>query len=234
MRKLIQLLGVFAVIIGMNACDGGSGASVPTISGDVSLSTMEDTLSYGMGIVMMNSLTDQFKIDNPNYGLINRAMQDAKDGSPLFSAQEFDVFARNFFQAQQAKQGEAAQGKGRDFLATNSQKEGVKMTDSGLQYKVLTDGTGATPKLEDEVSVHYHGTLIDGTVFDSSVDRGQPASFPVSGVIPGWTEALQLMKVGSKWQVYIPSELAYGERGAGGAIGPNETLIFDVELLEIK
>ena len=100
--------------------------------------------------------------------------------------------------------------------------------------EVLTEGTGATPKLEDEVSVHYHGTLIDGTVFDSSVDRGQPASFPVSGVIPGWTEALQLMKVGSKWQVYIPSELAYGERGAGGAIGPNETLIFDVELLEIK
>ncbi|MEM9992130.1 MAG: FKBP-type peptidyl-prolyl cis-trans isomerase, partial [Bacteroidota bacterium] len=108
------------------------------------------------------------------------------------------------------------------------------VTDSGLQYKVLTEGKGAKPAATDEVSVHYHGTLIDGTVFDSSVQRGQPASFPLNRVIKGWTEGVQLMNVGSKYRFFIPSELAYGSQGAGAQIGPNSTLIFDVELLEIK
>ena len=112
--------------------------------------------------------------------------------------------------------------------------ECVTTTASGLQYEVLTNGTGATPIETDQVTVHYHGTLVDGTVFDSSVERGQPATFPVNGVIPGWVEALQLMNVGSKYKLYIPSDLAYGERGAGGSIGPNETLIFEVELLSIN
>lgn len=111
---------------------------------------------------------------------------------------------------------------------------GVRKTDSGLLYEVITEGTGAKPALSDTVSTHYHGTLITGEVFDSSVDRGQPASFPVGGVIAGWTEALQMMSVGSKWRLVIPPELAYGDRGAGGMIGPHETLIFEVELLEIR
>lgn len=123
---------------------------------------------------------------------------------------------------------------GEDFLAANGKKDGVKTTASGLQYKVIKSGSGATPKPSDEVKVHYHGTLIDGTVFDSSVERGEPISFPVTGVIPGWVEALQLMKVGDKWQIYIPSKLAYGERGSGPKIGPNSALIFDVELLGIE
>ena len=123
---------------------------------------------------------------------------------------------------------------GEDFLAANGKKDGVKTTASGLQYKVIKSGSGATPKPSDEVKVHYHGTLIDGTVFDSSVERGEPISFPVTGVIPGWVEALQLMKVGDKWQIYIPSKLAYGERGSGPKIGPNAALIFDVELLGIE
>ena len=123
---------------------------------------------------------------------------------------------------------------GSSFLIENAKKEGVITTSSGLQYEIISNGTGATPSESDKVTVHYHGTLLDGTVFDSSVDRGQPATFPVNGVIPGWVEALQLMNVGSKYKLYIPSDLAYGERGAGGAIGPNATLIFEVELLSIN
>lgn len=122
---------------------------------------------------------------------------------------------------------------GQAFLAANAKKEGVKTTKSGLQYKVLKSGKGKSPKSTDSVKVHYHGTLIDGTVFDSSVDRGQPISFPLNQVIPGWTEGLQLMKEGDKWQLFIPSELAYGERGMG-PITPNSTLIFDVELLSVE
>ena len=123
---------------------------------------------------------------------------------------------------------------GEDFLAANKKKPGVKSTESGLQYEVLKAGKGATPKASDTVKTHYHGTLIDGTVFDSSVDRGEPATFPVGGVIKGWTEALQLMKVGDKWRISVPSELAYGARGAGGKIGPNSVLVFEIELLEIE
>ena len=122
---------------------------------------------------------------------------------------------------------------GKKFLEENKTKEGIVTLASGMQYQVITEGTGDSPTLESKVTTHYHGTLIDGTVFDSSVDRGQPASFPVNGVIPGWTEALQLMKVGSKWKLFIPSELAYGPNSPGGAIGPNATLIFDIELISI-
>ena len=123
---------------------------------------------------------------------------------------------------------------GQKFLADNKTKEGVKTTASGLQYKVMKEGSGATPKTTDTVTVNYRGTLIDGTEFDSSYKRNEPISFPVTGVIPGWTEALQLMKVGSKYQVFIPANLAYGAQGAGQVIGPNSTLIFDVELLGVQ
>ena len=138
-------------------------------------------------------------------------------------------------EAKSKAEGEKNLKEGKAFLAANAKKDGVKTTATGLQYKVLKSGTGASPQKTDTVKVHYHGTLIDGTVFDSSVQRGEPITFPVSGVIPGWTEALQLMKVGDKWQLFIPSSLAYGELSPPGSkIGPNSTLLFEVELLGIE
>jgi FKBP-type peptidyl-prolyl cis-trans isomerase len=130
--------------------------------------------------------------------------------------------------------GERNKMEGEKFLAENGKKEGVKTLPSGLQYKVITPGTGKSPKLTDTVTTHYRGTLIDGKEFDSSYKRGEPATFPVSGVIAGWTEALQLMKEGAKWQIFLPPNLAYGERGAGRDIGPNATLVFEVELISVK
>ena len=121
-----------------------------------------------------------------------------------------------------------------DFLAENAKKDGIKVTESGLQYEVITEGDGASPKATDVVKVHYEGTLISGQIFDSSIKRGEPVEFPLNQVIPGWTEGVQLMKVGSKYRFFIPSNLAYGEQGAGGMIAPNSALIFEVELLEIK
>lgn len=137
---------------------------------------------------------------------------------------------------QQMKTEKAAKNKaeGEKFLADNKAKAGIVTLPSGLQYQVIKEGTGAKPTINDKVKTHYHGMLIDGTVFDSSVDRGEPISFPVSGVIKGWTEALQLMPVGSKWRLFIPADLAYGDRQAGAKIGPGSTLIFDVELLDIE
>ncbi len=137
-------------------------------------------------------------------------------------------------QAKQKVEGEANVKAGEAFLAENAKKDGVKTTESGLQYKVIKAGTGPMPKKTDTVKVNYRGTLIDGTVFDSSYDRGEPVTFGVGDVIPGWTEALQMMKVGSKWQLFIPAKLAYGEHSPSPKIGPNSTLIFDVELLDIE
>lgn len=141
---------------------------------------------------------------------------------------------QTLLQTRQQELMSAQKSKGTKFLAENAKKDGVKTLDSGVQYKVLTAGKGESPALTDTVSVHYTGKLIDGKVFDSSVQRGKPATFPVNGVIKGWQMALQKMSVGAKWMLYIPSELAYGERGSQGAIGPNEVLVFEVELLEIK
>ena len=139
---------------------------------------------------------------------------------------------REVMQAQAAAKAEAAAAAGKQFLADNAKRDGIVTLDSGLQYEALNTGEGAKPSREDQVRVHYHGTLIDGTVFDSSYDRGQPAEFPVGGVIAGWTEALQLMSAGSKWRLYVPSELAYGAQGVG-SIPPHSVLVFDVELLDV-
>lgn len=136
-------------------------------------------------------------------------------------------------QEQEAERSKEFAADGEEFLQANAKRGEVSITDSGLQYEVLNAGDGTVPSAGDTVRVHYHGTLIDGTVFDSSVERGDPAEFPVTGVIAGWVEALQLMPVGSKWKLYIPYQLAYGERGAGGAIGPYAALVFEVELLAI-
>ncbi len=137
-------------------------------------------------------------------------------------------------QQQPGQQGEINKKEGEAFLAENKSKESVVTLPSGLQYKILKEGSGAVPSAKDKVTTHYHGTLIDGTVFDSSYERGQPATFPVNGVIAGWTEALQLMQEGAKWKLFLPSNLAYGSQGAGQDIGPNTTLIFDVELIAVN
>jgi FKBP-type peptidyl-prolyl cis-trans isomerase FklB len=168
-----------------------------------------------------------------------KAGVDGKDST--FSQSETQTIMESFQKKVTAKRDElrASEGKvnkeaGAQFLEANKKKEGVKVTASGLQYKVITEGKGKKPSASDTVTTHYKGTLIDGKVFDSSYDRGEPATFPVSGVIKGWTEALQMMPVGSKWELYIPSELAYGSRGAGADIGPDATLVFEVELISIK
>ncbi|MEC8273499.1 MAG: FKBP-type peptidyl-prolyl cis-trans isomerase, partial [Bacteroidota bacterium] len=163
------------------------------------------------------------------------AFSDAYFGNEvIINEEDANMLLQEYYIELSQKKSQEAISIGQAFLDENAKNEGVITTASGLQYEVINKGTGATPVESDQVTVHYHGTLVDGTVFDSSVERGQPATFPVNGVIPGWVEALQLMNVGSKYKLYIPSDLAYGERGAGGSIGPNETLIFEVELLSIN
>jgi FKBP-type peptidyl-prolyl cis-trans isomerase FklB len=204
------------------------------------LKTQKDKLSYVVGLDMGNSLKKSMIDVNPD--IVAQGIKDALSGEkPLMTEQEVKetiVALQKDLQAKQQEQTKALAEKnkkeGEAFLAENKKKQGVITMPSGLQYKILTVGKGKSPKATDTVTVHYRGTLIDGTEFDSSHKRGQPATFAVNGVIPGWTEALQLMKEGSKWQMFIPSNLAYGERGAGGAIGPNAVLIFEVELISIK
>lgn len=199
-----------------------------------------DRLSYALGLSMGNNFRSSGidKLDAQDFADGVKAVFDG--AAPKMSYDEAKEVIRKYFEALEAKQREAAaaQGKvneeaGKAFLDENGKRPEVKTTASGLQYEVLQEGDGAQPGPNDNVTVHYTGKLIDGTVFDSSVDRGVPATFGVTQVIPGWVEALQLMKAGSKWRLYIPSALAYGPQGAGNVIGPNQTLIFDVELLKV-
>ncbi len=197
----------------------------------------EDIASYGIGRQMGNQLLEN-PFENMNFDAVLEGLKDAlqKKESPI-NAEQFNAAFQEInqkMQAVQAAAAKAASAQGESFLAENKTREEVTETESGLQYMVVDEGDGEMPTNTSTVVVHYTGTLLDGTVFDSSVQRGQPATFPVNGVIAGWTEALQLMKVGSKWKLFIPYQLAYGEQGAGGAIKPYSTLIFDVELLEIK
>ena len=190
-------------------------------------------VSYSLGISIANNLKQQ-NFDSITIEALSKGIEDVYSQNELMvSQEEANEIIQNFFKAKADKKALENIDLGKNFLEENKTREGVVTLASGMQYQVITEGTGDTPSLESKVTTHYHGTLIDGTVFDSSVDRGQPASFPVNGVIPGWTEALQLMKVGSKWKLFIPSELAYGPNSPGGAIGPNATLIFDVELISI-
>ena len=193
-----------------------------------------DSVSYSLGVNIGENIKTQFPdIDLKNF---EAAIKDVLDDNkkPSISGAEAQKTIQEYFTKQQAKASESVVEEGRKFLAENSKKENVVTLESGLQYEVIKNGEGAKPTLNDQVTTHYHGTLIDGTVFDSSVERGEPASFPVSGVIKGWTEALQLMNVGSKWRLFVPYDLAYGERGAGPKIGPFTTLIFEVELISIN
>lgn len=209
-------------------------------SGEVKLDNDAAKLSYAIGLDIGQTLKGlDTKIDMQAF---NAAVSDRlSDRKPRLDEKEAKAVLQAFFkkraEAQAAKRAAAAKANkeaGEKFLAENAKKAGVKTTASGLQYEVLKAGTGATPKATDTVTVNYRGTLIDGTEFDSSYKRGKPATFPVNGVIKGWTEALQLMKVGGKYRLFIPSDLAYGAHGAGNVIGPDEALIFEVELLGIN
>ena len=201
---------------------------------NVELNTQIDSVSYSLGISVANNLKSS-GFESIETQAVASAFSDVFEGNEVkINEEDANILIQEYFVELSQKKSQEAISAGQAFLDENAKKEGVTTTASGLQYEVLTNGTGATPVETDQVTVHYHGTLVDGTVFDSSVERGQPATFPVNGVIPGWVEALQLMNVGSKYKLYIPSDLAYGERGAGGSIGPNETLIFEVELLSIN
>ncbi|ORU93458.1 MAG: hypothetical protein A6F72_07020 [Cycloclasticus sp. symbiont of Poecilosclerida sp. N] len=200
------------------------------------METEKQKLSYTMGQQIGNGIL-QDKLDVETEPLVLGLTHSLNGDESALSSEEMHAVIENFKKAMQAKASQAQLGnseKGLKFLAENSSKDGVQTLDSGIQYIVLTEGNGNKPTATDTVDVHYEGSLINGTIFDSSIKRGEPATFPVNGVIQGWQEALQLMPVGSKWKVFIPSELAYGAQGAGRDIGANETLIFEMELLAIK
>jgi FKBP-type peptidyl-prolyl cis-trans isomerase FklB len=204
-----------------------------TTAAPMALKTTQDSLSYAIGISVANFYKQQ-NITNINTALVMRAISDVnKSSKPLLSEEQCNATIVNYMQKAKAQKASGNKKLGLDFLAANKNKPGVVTLPSGLQYTIMQAGTGPKPALTDMVRVHYHGTLIDGKVFDSSVERGKPIELSVNGVIPGWTEALQLMPVGSKWKLFIPSNLAYGDQAAGPMIGPGSTLIFEVELLDI-
>jgi len=193
-----------------------------------------DSVSYSLGVLMAQNLKKQ-GFDKLDSGALSEAVDAViNDGEVKISMEEANAIVQGYMQKKQQEMFADKIAENEKFMAQNSKREEVTTLASGLQYEVLTAGEGDKPSATDKVTVHYHGTLLDGTVFDSSVERGEPASFGVNQVIKGWTEALQLMPKGSKWKLYIPHDLAYGERGAGGKIGPYSTLIFEVELLGIN
>jgi len=200
----------------------------------VNLITELDSVSYSLGVNIGENIKKQFEdinLDNFEAG-IKDVLE--KEVEAKISDNQAQAIINSYFSKKQQNESESVIEQGVDYLRENAKREGVITLESGLQYEIINDGTGSKPTIEDNVTTHYHGTLVDGTVFDSSVDRGEPASFPVGGVIKGWTEALQLMNVGSKWKLYVPYDLAYGERGAGAQIAPYSTLIFEVELISIN
>ena len=210
-------------------------AGVSLTSHATTLETEKQKLSYIFGVqVGQGVVAEGVDIEMDAFAA---GIRDMLEGNkPQIDAQTAQTLAAMYQKQKQTEMAEKAEAKQQEsdaFLTKHAKEDGVKVTASGLQYKVLESGSGATPKETDQVIAHYKGTLLDGTVFDSSYERNEPASFPVAGVIRGWQEALQMMKEGDKWQVVIPSELAYGQRGMGKQIGPNETLIFDIELLSI-
>ncbi|MEC4677071.1 MAG: FKBP-type peptidyl-prolyl cis-trans isomerase [Nitrospirota bacterium] len=204
------------------------------------LKDQKDRLSYSMGVDFGNKLKQQ-SIDI-NADMFSKGLNDSLSGNRTLLAEEeikseMNTLMKDMMNKRVERIRKAAEEnrkEGEAFLAENGKKEGVITLPSGLQYKIIKEGTGKTPSIDDTVVTNYRGTLIDGTEFDSSYKRGKPATFAVKGVIPGWTEALQLMKEGAKWQLFIPSSLAYGKRGAGSKIGPDKTLIFEIELISIK
>ena len=225
MNKPVQLLIVgFAIVL--SSCSNDATNKTPE--------TEMEKVSYSLGVNVATGVKAQ-GLDTIDASAVAKAFKDVFEGNDLDISEEesMEVLQAYFGKLQAAAQEKASEA-GATYLAENAAKEGVITTASGLQYEVLTEGDGVKPTTADQVTVHYHGMLTDGTVFDSSVDRGEPAKFGVTQVIKGWTEALQLMSVGDKWKLTIPSNLAYGDKGAGGMIGPNATLVFEVELLGIN
>lgn len=239
-NPLYKLLLIVVASIVLVACDQGKDHN-GQLNGPVELNSPESRISYGMGVSLgLRAQQDDIDVDALAFAA---GMNDVLEGNELQMTQEEIAEEMQSYQQQRIAEQQAAFEAlavenlvvGQAFLEENSQQEGVVTLDSGLQYKILDEGDGAIPTADDVVEVHYVGTLLDGTVFDSSYQRGETVTFPVEGVIPGWVEALQLMPVGSKWQLFIPPELAYGQSGApGGPIGPNATLLFEVELIDIE
>jgi FKBP-type peptidyl-prolyl cis-trans isomerase FklB len=235
----LALVFAFAAGFGADSYAATPAASAASTSSHLDLKDPKQRTSYAIGTGIGNSFKNQDVAVDPS--AVAAGIADAIAGKLAMSEAEIQTTMEQVRSDLAAKQqaklktdGASNAKAGADYLAANKTKPGVKTTASGLQYKVIKSGTGKTPGPNDTVKVHYHGTLIDGTVFDSSVARGEPVTFPVKGVIPGWTEVLQLMKEGDKWQVYIPPQLAYGEAGAGGKIGPNSVLVFDIELIDVE
>lgn len=196
--------------------------------------TNMDSLSYSLGVLLAQNIKS-FGFEHIDANDIAKGIDDVLANRPTgVSIEQANTIVSNEIALINEKKSGPMIEEGKKFLADNAKKAGVKTTASGLQYEVINSGEGATPKLTDQVTTHYRGTLINGKQFDSSYDRGEPATFPVNGVIKGWTEALQMMKEGDKWRLYIPYNLAYGERGAGQDIPPYSTLIFDIELLKVN
>lgn len=223
-KNLLLTLAVGAVAMGCN-----SGSMTQT---SAPLKTASDTASFYIGY-MYGSGMQRMGLKEPNMNAIVAGMNSALQGKETeTNPQAMEMYLNNYFQQLAMKRAEENLEKGKKFLADNAKKSGVDTLSDGIQYKIIKKGEGAKPAATDVVKVHYRGTLIDGTEFDSSIKRGEPAEFQLNRVIPGWTKALQEMPVGSKWEIYIPADQAYGQRG-GGPIGPNETLIFEVELLDI-
>lgn len=193
-----------------------------------------DSVSYSLGILLAQNLKQQ-GFDSVDVSSLSQGIDDMISGNDLkVSPEDANRMVQEYMSAAQAKQYEGAIAEGKEFLKANAQRDEVQTTASGLQYRVVQEGTGASPADTSQVTVHYTGKLLDGTVFDSSVQRGEPVTFGVTQVIAGWTEALKMMKEGARWELFIPYNLAYGERGAGGAIPPYATLIFEVELLKVQ
>lgn len=227
---IVVVLGVSAALMAQTKVKPKPKAPVATA---VVMKTGLDSLSYALGLSLAQFYKHQ-GIKSVNTVMISRAINDAMQGKKaLLNEEQMNSSITNYLQKMKSENASGAKKAGETFLAANKTKQGVVTLPSGLQYQVVKEGTGPKPTIADTVKCHYHGTLIDGTIFDSSVDRGQPIEFPVSGVIKGWTEALQLMPAGSKWKLFIPSDLGYGDNQAGASIGPGSTLVFDVELIEI-
>ena len=204
-----------------------------SVSAQTTLSTDKDKFSYGLGMMIGERVLKQY--GEVDYQILLQGIIAQHQGKDtLMDVSEAGRVLSEYQQKMNEQKFADAKSKGEAFLASNAGLEGVTVTESGLQYSVVTEAEGAKPKATDSVTVHYRGTLLDGTEFDSSYSRGEPATFPLNGVIPGWTEGVQLMSIGNKFKFVIPYQLAYGERGAGNSIGPFETLIFEVELLKIN